>query len=169
MENNASPRLNQLYYPKFLAMMLLVLATTAAASVYFSLNWGEMEPSGQTLLMVVYGGGGLLSLVLTIRLLICRVRIDENGVDVDNPFSGNTMLNWGDIRTAAIVRIRVSGRTSDPMIILATREPEIVLTKHGVSSGKVIGKHEHVRIPLNPARRATIEHYLHMTLPEYTI
>ena len=114
METNANPRLNQLYYPKFLFLMLLLLAITAAVSVYFSLNWGEMEPGVQTLLMVVYGGGGLLSLVLTIRLLISRVRIDENGVDVDNPFSGNTLLNWSDIRTAAIVRIRVSGRTAVP-------------------------------------------------------
>ena len=169
MSNIPSPRLNELYQPKFLFLMLIMVATTVVGMVYFGLNWGLMESGAQILLMVVYGIGGLLSLVLTIRLMVCRVRIDEHGVDVDNPFSGNTLLSWESIRTAAIVRIQVSGRTADPLIILATREPEVVLTKHGLSSSKVIGKHEHVRIPCNHARREAIEHYLHMTLPEFTI
>ena len=46
---------------------------------------------------------------------------------------------------------------------------EVVLTYRALTTRKVLAPDETVRIPLNPRRRAAVEYYLHMSLPEYTL
>lgn len=169
MSEQNTPRIDEMYNRKFMLLMLVMLILLAVCAVAIGNVWHNLDATLHTVVLIAFAMSGVTSLVLLLRLAFCRVRINESGADVDNPFSGNTTLAWGDIRTAAIVRITMGGKKADPVILLSTREPEIVLTHRALTTSKVITKDEHVRIPLTPARRKAVEHYLGMTLPEYTL
>lgn len=167
--SQTNPRIDERYNKKFLLLLLVLAAMLAVCAAAIVPAWDHFGQDMRTVVLVIFALSGTTTLALIVRLLLCRLRIDENGADVDNPFSGNTVLAWGDVRTAAIVRLRVSGTTADPIIILSTREPADVLTARALLHGKGLTRHEHVRIPCTPARLAAVEHYLHKSLPEYTI
>lgn len=161
-----SPRIDELYNRKFMLLMLFMLPLLALCAVVVGYMWRHLDAAMHTVALIVFTMSGVTTIALLLRLLFCRIHIDENGANVDNPFSGNTMLAWNDVRTAAIVHLNLGGQKADPLILLATREPEVVLTRRALTTSKVLTKHEHVRIPMTPARRAAVEHYLGMALPE---
>lgn len=169
MSEPRKPVIDEIYDRKFPLVMLAGMALIAICGVIIACNWTALDRTGRLLgpIACILGGGG--SLVLLIRFLISRVRIDENGADVDNPLNGNAMLRWEEIHTAAIVRFSHGGTRSAPLIVLATPGPETVLTVSALMNGKGLSRHEHVRIPFTAARCAAIEHYLGMKLPEYDL
>lgn len=104
--------------------------------------------------------------VLLVRSLLCKVRLDENGVEVNNPMGGSSDFRWEELKTAAVV-VFTSGKQSTRVILLSTCPPEAVLTRAALR-GRA-SKHEQVRIPYTEKRREIIEHYLHMELPTFRL
>lgn len=166
--NNAQYRVNELAHVKLLLLLLFSVGLLAVCTIPISVMWHSLDDTVHTLFIVLFSISVITSLAGIVRLLFCRVRLDENGADADDLF-GNTVLNWSDIRTAAIVRLVVGSQKSDGFIVLSTREPQEVLTHRALTTRKVLSRDEVVRIPLNARRRAAVEHYLRMTLPEYTL
>ena len=169
MSEHNPPRIDELYNRKFMLLMAAMLVMLAGCAVIISNVWHNLDSTTHTVALIAFAMSGVTTLGMLVRLAFCRVRIDEGGTEADNPLSGGNHLAWSDIRTAAIVRITVGNQTADPLILLSSREPEVALTHRALTTGKVLTKDEQLRIPLTPARRKAIEHYLGMTLPEYTI
>ncbi len=165
-----NPRIDERCYKALLRMILFGSSLYALAVVYlfFFLPDGMTFPKAFYYVQTFFV---LANALLLSRLFFCRVRIDENGVDFDNLFGSSTVLRWDEIRTAAIVRLRVGGKQSQPLILLTTRPAEKALSHAAMTgSGKSrLRQDEHVRIELTPACRAAVEHYLHMTLKEYSL
>ena len=107
-----------------------------------------------------------ISAVLLVRSLLCKVRLDETGVEVNNPLLGSSDFRWAELNTAAIV-VFTFEKQSEQVILLSTRPPEEVLTPSAVR-GRA-SKHEQVRIPYTEKRREIVEHYLHMELPTFRL
>lgn len=166
--SNTPPRLNELAYVKLLHLLLFSMGFLILCAVLISPMWHNLSDTVHTLFIILFSLSFVTSLAGIVRLLFCRVRIDENGADADDLF-GNNAMAWDEIRTAAIVRLNINGQKADPFIVLSNREAEVVLTYRALTTRKVLAPDETVRIPLNPRRRAAVEYYLHMSLPEYTL
>lgn len=109
----------------------------------------------------------VMLLLAILRIMRCRLHIDETGVSNDRLPFGQTSLRWEEIATGAIVHLNMSQGSSEPIIVLATRPPEEVLTRQALLGLHGLSVHEHVRFSCTKARTACVQHYLHMTLPEY--
>ena len=166
---NRNPRIDEISNPQFIRLLLMGLAFQCLCSVVIGLSWDTLSATLQTLVPVALGAGLVGYLAVLLRLLFCRVRIDENGVHANGLTSGYRTLRWTDIRTAAIFRLMQDGKPGNAVILLTTRPPEESLTREALTTSKVLAPHEHLRIPLGYDRRKAIEHYLHMTLPEYRL
>ncbi|MBR3764912.1 MAG: hypothetical protein IKK57_10245 [Clostridia bacterium] len=166
--NNAQYRINELANVRFLLLSFAFLAGMLLGIPLLTYMWAPHESPLLEAFLIFFKLSCLTYLAIGVRLLFCRVHIDETGADVDQLF-GNTAMSWGDVRTAAIVRLVVGNQKSDGFIVLSSREPQEVLTHRALTTRKVLSRDEVVRIPLNARRRAAVEHYLHMTLLEYTL
>ena len=162
------PRINELAHVKLLLMTCAFLAGMLLGIPFLSRRWEPLDSPLLDAFLIFFKFSCITYLAIILRLLFCRVRIDETGADVDH-LLGSNALNWGDIRTAALVRLVISGQKSDAFIILSTREPQEVLTHQALTTRKVLSPSEVIRIPLSYDRRRAVEHYLHMTLPEFTL
>lgn len=166
--SNTPPRINELAHGRLLMLLLVSVCFPVICIAFLSTMWSSLDEKTHLVVIVVCALSGVMSLALITRLLFCRVHINETGVDADDLF-GSSALSWGDIRTAAIVRLNINGQKSSPSIVLSTREPQEVLTYRALTTRKVLSPEEVIRIPMSPRRRAAVEFYLHMTLPEFTL
>lgn len=167
MSEQNPPRIDELCNRKLLLLIIVSLVFVAACGIAIGYVWHNLDATTHTVILIAFAMSAVTSLVLLVRLALCRLRIDESGVDVDNLLFSSTQLAWSDIRTAAIVHLSFGNQKADPLILLATLAPEAVISRRALTTSRGLAKDEHVRIPLTPARRAAVEHYLHMTLPEY--
>ena len=106
-------------------------------------------------------GVGVAGLLL-VSSLLAKVRLDENGVEVNHPLAGSSDFRWEELNTAAIVVFTVQ-KQSMQVILLSTCQPGEVLTSAALK--RHASRHEQVRIPYTKKRREIVEHYLHMELP----
>ena len=159
-------RLEERYHPgltKLTAQLLLFFVFTGG--VLLILGPARVGGSVMKLVRPLMIASLPLTLVILLRCLICKLRMDENGVEAHPPLGSSAYLRWEEIHTAAIVVLTVNGAASDPMILLATPEPQEVLTRDALLHSRNLAKHEQIRIPDSPKRREIVEHYLHMELP----
>lgn len=164
---NQNPHINEISNPRFIRLLLMGLALLALTCIPIALRWDTLDATLQTLAPIILGTGLVTYLAVLLRLLFCRVRIDENGASSNSLSAGYHTLRWADVRTAAIFRLMHDGKPGSAMILLTTRPPEESLTRKALTTGKILAAHEQLRIPLSYDRRKAVEHYLHMTLPEY--
>lgn len=166
-EQKLPPRIDERPYTRLALLTAGVMAFLLFSMTFVTLFGGASYGPGVLTAGKVLGGVGVLTcVVILVRCLICRVRMDEQGVDVDNVFAGSTCFGWGDLRTAAVVYLTINGQQSGPLIILSNREPKDVLTRRALIDGKGLTRHEHMRIPHSAARQQAVEYYLRMKLPE---
>ena len=169
-EQKNNPCLEERYTQRVTKLMVeMLLYFGLVCCIYLFLGPMYISESMMKLAGLLLTASLFVALVILIRSLLCKIRMDENGVDVDNPLGGHTYLRWDEINTAAVVVLTVKGQKTQPLIVLAAPTPEEVLTFAALALGKGLSKHEHVRIPDSPKRREVIEHYLHMTLPDITL
>ncbi len=163
-----NPRIDELNLRTLLRLLILMAVMYAVVAVAFFFVSSRIPEDSRTIAIILLAVGGGSVVLFIIRLLNCRLRIDENGVDVDNLLGAPTVLRWEEIRTAAIVHLRVGNARANPLILLATRPAAEVLTRNALLGGKTRHRPEELaRFDLTPARRAAVEHYLHMSLAEY--
>lgn len=169
-ETNVNPRIDELYSKKFIGLLCIGLAILASCGVVVlvlgATSFGE---STLYIFKIFLAISAAVYLVVLIRCLTCRICIDETGVEVNSPLGGHARFRWEEIRTAAVVRITIGTQLTDPLILLSVREPEETLTNRALTSRHGLKKHEHIRIIDSRKRRACVEHYLRMTLPEYRL
>ena len=167
MSDKKNPTLHEQMDVKFLFLLLGAFAFIVACGAY--LLFFSPRTASITYLPVLRIAFPIcvsMLLLAIIRLLFCRVHIDETGVTTDRLPLGQTSLRWEEIATAAIVHLRI-GQNSEPIIVLATLPPEQVLTRKALLGMPGLSVSEHVRLTHSKARAAAVQHYLHMTLPEY--
>ena len=167
MTIDRNPRIDERLNPQFIRLCLLGLAFQALLGALFAFTWDTQSPLMQKLTIGVLAVGISSLLAVLIRLLFCRVRIDENGVSANGLLSGFNTLRWEEIRTAAVYRLNLDGSPTNAVILLTTLPAEEALTRQALTGGKVLSPHDSLRIPLGYDRLRAIEHYLHMTLPTY--
>ena len=161
------PRLEEKYGKSFTKTMALGMGWLIL-STGIIMRMGEdslSAPVMKTVVIVSLIAAGV-SAVLLVRSLLCKVRLDETGVEVNNPLLGSSDFRWEELHTAAIVVFTVQ-KQSMQVILLSTRPPEEVLTP--VAMRGRASKHEQVRIPYTEKRREIVEHYLHMELPTFRL
>lgn len=167
MPDQKNPVIHELMDLKFLFLLLGAFVFIVAGGSYLLFLSPQMANATYLpVLRIAFPICAAMLLVVILRLLFCRVHIDETGVTADRLPLGQSSLRWEEIATAAIVHLSV-GTNSEPIIVLATLPPEQVLTRKALLGLHGPGVHEHVRIPFSKARAAAVQHYLHMTLPEY--
>lgn len=170
MSEKKNTVINEMFDVKFTLMFAVVTVVMLFCAVYLH---GYSGSSLQGAVLTVARCWAYImcvaSPVMLVRCLLCRVRIDENGVDVSNPFTGRMDFRWNELHTAAVVKIGMGGTRSQPVIILSSLDPAQVLTRNALVNGKGLSRREHVRIMYSKARREAVEHYLRMTLPEIDI
>ena len=158
------PRLEESYGKSFTKTMALCLGwMILCTGLILRLGTDTFSASVLRGATIICAAGLSVAALLLVRGLFCRVRIDETGVEVDNPLLGRSDFRWAELRTAAVV-VFTWGKQSERVILLATRPPEEVLTPAALR-GRA-DKQEQVRIPYTDKRRQIVEHYLHMKLPE---
>lgn len=170
MSEKQNPVIHEQFDKKFTVMFLIAAAAMLACAVLLYVC-GDSLYTGTllTVFRVWAYAASVVCLVVLIRCLICKVHIDEIGVDVHNPLTGHMDYRWSEIRTAAVVKLHVGAGQPSPVIILSHLQPEDVLTRRALIQGKGLSRHDQVRIMYTQARREAVEHYLHMTLPEIDI
>ena len=161
------PRLEEKYGKSFTKTMALGMGWLIL-STGIIMRMGEDSLSAPVMKIVVIVSliAAGISAVLLVRSLLCKVRLDETGVEVNNPLLGSSDFRWAELNTAAIV-VFTFEKQSEQVILLSTRPPEEVLTPSAVR-GRA-SKHEQVRIPYTEKRREIVEHYLHMELPTFRL
>ena len=161
------PRLEEKYGKSFTKTMALGMGWLIL-STGIIMRMGEDSLSAPVMKIVVIVSliAAGVSAVLLVRSLLCKVRLDETGVEVNNPLLGSSDFRWEELHTAAIVVFTVQ-KQSMQVILLSTRPPEEVLTPAAMR-GRA-SKHEQVRIPYTEKRREIVEHYLHMELPTFRL
>lgn len=170
MSEKKNPVINELFDKKFPMMFLLATVFTSACAIYLHGYGGSLyRGTLLTVLQVWADVASIACLVVLVRCLLCKVRIDENGVDVNNPLTGRMDYRWDEVRTAAVVKLHIGTAKPSPVIILSNLQPEEVLTRKALIHGKGLSRHDQVRIMYTKARRDAVEHYLHMTLPDIDI
>lgn len=162
-EQNKKPRLEERFSTTAVKTMALGLGwLILCTGIILRMGTGTFS---DTILMVVKGasivGVGIAGMLL-VSSLLARIRLDENGVEVNNPLAGSSDFRWEELNTAAIVVFTVQ-KQSMQVILLSTCQPEEVLTRAAFE--RRASKHEQVRIPYTEKRREIVEHYLHMELP----
>ena len=162
-EQKNQPRLEERYGKSFtrtmaLGMGWMILCTGIIVRMGAD-TFSASVMQGAKIVSLIAAG---ICAVLLVRSLLCKVRLDENGVEVNNPLLGRSDFRWEELNTAAIV-VFTYGKQSERVILLSTRPPEEVLTPAAMR-GRA-SKHEQVRIPYTEKRREIVEHYLHMALP----
>ena len=92
-----------------------------------------------------------------------RLRMDATRVWSHIPLTKDRSLNWADVRTAAIVKLKDMNYPT--MIVLSIHQPQEALTRHRMM-WKNAKRGEELRIPLSESRRAVVEQQLGMKLPD---
>ena len=95
-----------------------------------------------------------------------RLRMDATRVWSHIPLTKDRSLNWADVRTAAIVKLKDMNYPA--MIVLSVQSPEEALTRKRMV-WKNPKRGEELRFQLTDSRRAVVEQMLHMTLPEIVL
>ena len=95
-----------------------------------------------------------------------RLRMDATRVWSHIPLTKDRSLNWADVRTAAIVKLKDMNYPT--MIVLSIHTPQETLTRKRMV-WKNPKRGEELRIQLTDSRRAIVEQQLGMTLPEITL
>lgn len=169
MPDNKNPVIHELMDVKFLFLLLGAFVFIVAGGSYLLFLSPQMANAAYLpVLRIAFPICAAMLLVVILRLLFCRVHIDETGVTADRLPLGQSSLRWEEIATAAIVHIHV-GTNSEAIIVLATLPPEQVLTRKALLGTPGLSPDEHVRLTHSKSRAAAVQHYLHMTLPEYRI
>jgi hypothetical protein len=170
MSEQKNPVIHEQYDGAFTLTSTVGSVLTAVSAVLLT-NHDAPPPGDMVVTIFRWLSIGLCAIfpALTVRLLLCKVRVDENGVSVDYPLTGTTAFDWPTIRTAAVVRVGVGYGNGQKLIILSSKDPEQVLTRKALLMGKGLSAREHVRITHSRARQAAVEHYLRMTLPEIDV
>lgn len=167
MSEQNHPRLEERYSASFTRTMAMSLLWMVACAVIILVLGAENlagEVMGGAKVVIIIGVAAALTLL--VRSLVCKVRLDEGGVEVDNPLLGRSAFRWEELHTAAIVDFAVQKQNAKA-ILLSTREPQEVLTPAAFQ--RRADKREQVRIPYTEKRREIVEHYLRMTLPEISL
>lgn len=167
MSGQKSPVVHELMDVKFMFMLLAAFVFIVAGGAYllfFSPRTADADYL--PVLRTAYPICAAMLFVAILRVLFCRVHIDETGVTADRLPFGRSSLRWEEIATAAIVHLHI-GTNSEPIIVLATLPPEQVLTRKALLGMPGLRPDEHVRLMYSKSRVAAAQHYLHMTLPEY--
>lgn len=167
MSEKKKPVIHEILDLKLLFLLLGAFVFIVAGGAYLLFLSPRMaNMTYLPLLRIAFPICAAMLLAALIRLLCCRVHIDESGVTTGRLPFGQTSLRWEEITTAAIVHLRV-GKDSEPIIVLATLPPEQVISRKALLGLHGPSADEHVRIPHTKARAAAVQHYLHMYLPEY--
>lgn len=95
-----------------------------------------------------------------------RLRMDATRVWSHIPLTKDRSLNWADVRTAAIVKLKDMNYPA--MIVLSVQSPEEALTRKRMM-WKNPKRGQELRFQLTDSRRAVVEQQLGMTLPEITL
>ena len=169
MSEQKHPVIHELFDRKFLLMLLGAFAIIALGGGYLLfLSPNMADATYLPALRIAFPACMAMLLLAILRVAFCRVHIDESGVTADRLPLGQTSLRWEEIRTAAIVHLHV-GQNSDPIIVLSTLPPEQVLSRKALLGLPGLSPEEHVRVFYSSSRAAAVQHYLHMTLPEYSL
>lgn len=92
-----------------------------------------------------------------------RLVMDEQGVLTRSVLGKVSLLDWTQLRTAAIIKL--GGNEMYHWIVLSVNEPAEVISRKRMV-WKNPKRDQELRIPFTPKRRATVEHYLGKVLPE---
>lgn len=141
-----------------LGMGWLILCT----GIILRMGTGTYSDTILAVVKVVSIVGVVIAGLLLVRSLLAKIRLDENGVEVNNPLAGSSDFRWDELNTAAIVVFAVQ-KESMQVILLSTCQPEDVLNRAALK--RSASRHEQMRIPYTEKRREIVEHYLHMELP----
>ena len=170
MSEKQSPIIHEPFYKKFpLVFLIAAVAMLACSALLYFIGDSLYRGTVLTVFRVWTYTASVICLVILVRCLICKVHIDETGVDVNNPFTGHMDYRWSEIRTAAVVKLHIGTAKPSPVIILSNLQPEEVLTRKALIHGKGLSRHVQVRIMYTKARREAVEHYLRMTLPDIDV
>lgn len=166
-EQKSQPRLEERYGKSFtktmaLGMGWLILCTGVILRMGADTLSAPVMQVVKVLMLIGIGVCG----ALLVRSLLSKIRLDETGVEVNNPLLGRSDFRWEELHTAAIV-VFAYGKQSERVILLSTRPPEEVLTSAALK--RSASRHEQVRIPYTEKRREIVEHYLHMELPTFRL
>lgn len=130
------------------------------------LGIGESDATLRALYLI--WAGALLLLLLLVLLLGRRYRCTMSPAGVS---LGKAQLAWADVRTAAVIRrsqlppIFARFPNDAYFILLSTNIPEGTVDKwHFLMEAP--DPRKELRIPFTRKRRAAVEHYLGMALPE---
>lgn len=170
MSEKKNPVIHEQFGKRLTLTFLLATVFTVACAVCLYV-YGDALYRGTllTVLQVWADAASIACLVVLVRCLLCKVRIDETGVDVNNPLTGRMDYRWDEVRTAAVVKLHIGTAKPSPVIILSRLQPEDVLTRKALIHGKGLSRHDQVRIMYTKARREAVEHYLHMKLPDISV
>lgn len=155
-------RLNEAYAPAALWVLLFFGAFLAGVGI---LCLTEHLP----VLGGIFLAAAAILAALAFRTRKWRIIMDETGVRCWH-FGREIALSWTTIRTAAVTteRVhlpRVPVRIPVRMVWLSTLPPEQALKKQGLLD-EAIPAEKLLKLPYTAARRACVEHHLHMTLPD---
>ncbi len=133
----------------------LVLTAVLSAIFWGCLFWeGRFEREDLLLLAAAMTLITFVPVAIFLVMLKARLRMDENGVTVCQPFRDDLALPWAEVRTAARVRL-----TKYDQLVLSPLEPQAALKRSRFirRSGRRDGE---IRLTYTEARRLAIEHYL---------
>ena len=165
MPEKKDPVIHELMDVKFLFLLLGTFVFIVAGGSYLLFLSPRMANATYLpVLRIAFPVCAAMLLIVILRLLFCRVHVDGTGVTADRLPFGQSSLRWEEITTAAIVHLHV-GTNSEA--VLATLPPEQVLTRKALLGMHGLSPDEHIRLMHSKSRVAAVQHYLHMTLPEY--
>lgn len=147
----------------------LVLLGAAAGAVSGMSRIDDARTLGIVVIVLVAMVGLILLIVwaeYALFLRRMRLRMDESRVWTHIPLTKDRSLEWGQIRTAAVVHLK--NMNYPEMIVLSVHEPEEALTRRRMM-WKNPKRGEELRFVASDTRREMVGRMLHMELPDITL